>query len=240
MAAGQQDQAVQMAGTSGTRIKENRWKAETVQVTASDSWPQKVMTKQPDAEGMNSSYMRLRSSTVGMTTDQVQAQSSHMIVGMQLWNQEEAIQVLELSILGISPPPVLPPICESIDADLVCACLRSAENTAPGPDRIAYKHWREIDPSGRILTLLYNICLSLRKVPSSWKQSETILIHKKGSTEDISNWRPIALSNTIYKLFTKCLARKLADWCSANDCLSNSQKGFTPFDGVLEHKFVIN
>ncbi|GFT65924.1 hypothetical protein NPIL_139461 [Nephila pilipes] len=63
MAAGQQDHAVQMAGTSGTRIKENRWKAETVQVTASDSWPQKVMTKQPDAEGMNSSYMRLRSST---------------------------------------------------------------------------------------------------------------------------------------------------------------------------------
>ncbi|GFT03822.1 retrovirus-related Pol polyprotein from type-2 retrotransposable element R2DM, partial [Nephila pilipes] len=139
-----------------------------------------------------------------------------------------------------SPPPALPAICESLDADLVCACLRSAENTAPGPDRIAYKHWREIDPSGKILTLIFNICLSLRKVPSSWKQSETILIHKKGSMDDIANWRPIALRNMIYKLFTKCLARKLADWCSANDCLSNSQKGFTPFDGVLEHNFVIS
>ncbi|GFU42034.1 retrovirus-related Pol polyprotein from type-2 retrotransposable element R2DM [Nephila pilipes] len=139
-----------------------------------------------------------------------------------------------------SPPPVLPPICEILEADLVCACLRSAENTAPGPDRIAYKHWREIDPSGKILTLLYNICLSIRKVPPSWKKSDTILIHKKGATDDVSNWRPIALSNTIYKLFSKCLARKLADWCSSNNCLSSSQKGFTPFDGVFEHNFVIS
>ncbi|GFU05319.1 retrovirus-related Pol polyprotein from type-2 retrotransposable element R2DM, partial [Nephila pilipes] len=77
-------------------------------------------------------------------------------------------------------------------------------------------------------------------VPASWKQSETVLIHKKGDLADLSNWRPIALSNTIYKLFSKCLTRKLLDWCSANQTLSSCQKGFTPFEGVLEHNFVIS
>ncbi|GFT19301.1 retrovirus-related Pol polyprotein from type-2 retrotransposable element R2DM, partial [Nephila pilipes] len=136
-------------------------------------------------------------------------------------------------------PPELPPIAESFTEDLVCECLKAAENTAPGPDLVAYKHWREADPKGRILTRLFNICLSLKKVPASWKQSETVLIHKKGDLMDLSNWRPIALSNTVYKLFSKCLTRKLLDWCSANQTLSSCQKGFTPFDGVLEHNFVI-
>ncbi|GFS86882.1 retrovirus-related Pol polyprotein from type-1 retrotransposable element R2 [Nephila pilipes] len=78
------------------------------------------------------------------------------------------------------PPPELPTIVESFTENLVCECLKAAENTAPGPDLIAYKHWREADPKGRILTRLFNICLSLKKVPASWKQSDTVLIHKKG------------------------------------------------------------
>ncbi|GFS98750.1 retrovirus-related Pol polyprotein from type-2 retrotransposable element R2DM [Nephila pilipes] len=136
-------------------------------------------------------------------------------------------------------PPELPPIVESFTEDLVCECLKAAENTAPGPDLVAYKHWREADPKGRILSRLFNICLSIQKVPASWKQSDTVLIHKKGDQTDLSNWRPIALSNTVYKLFSKCLTRKLLDWCSANQTLSSCQKGFTPFDGVLEHNFTI-
>ncbi|GFS53844.1 retrovirus-related Pol polyprotein from type-2 retrotransposable element R2DM, partial [Nephila pilipes] len=115
----------------------------------------------------------------------------------------------------------------------------AAENTAPGPDGIAYKHWREVDPSGKILSMVFNLCLQLRRIPDSWKISNTILIHKKGDTSDPSNWRPISLSNTIYKTFTKCLTRKLGDWCSFHQRLSPNQKGFLPFDVVLEHNFVI-
>ncbi|GFT09236.1 c2H2-type domain-containing protein [Nephila pilipes] len=70
-------------------------------------------------------------------------------------------------------PPELPPIAESFTEDLVCECLKAAENTAPGPDLVTYKHWREADPKGRILTRLFNICLSLKKVPASWKQRQS-------------------------------------------------------------------
>ncbi|GBN73650.1 Retrovirus-related Pol polyprotein from type-1 retrotransposable element R2 [Araneus ventricosus] len=78
------------------------------------------------------------------------------------------------------------------------------------------------------------------RIPPSWKRTVTILIPKKNSDLDNpANWRPIALSNTIYKIFTKVLAGRLSDWYSKFSALSHCQKGFTPFDGVLEHNFVL-
>ncbi|GFQ91954.1 retrovirus-related Pol polyprotein from type-1 retrotransposable element R2, partial [Trichonephila clavata] len=56
----------------------------------------------------------------------------------------------------------------------------------------------------------------------------------------MSDWRPISLSDTAYKLFSKCLARKLSDWCEVFEVLSPAQKGFSPFDGDIEHNFLLS
>ncbi|GFY56884.1 retrovirus-related Pol polyprotein from type-1 retrotransposable element R2 [Trichonephila inaurata madagascariensis] len=70
------------------------------------------------------------------------------------------------------------------------------------------------------------------------------IIHDPDSKGDDSNslqdWRPISLSDTSYKLFTKCLARKLSNWCETHEVISNAQKGFTPYDGVIEHNFLVD
>ncbi|GIY48208.1 LINE-1 retrotransposable element ORF2 protein [Caerostris darwini] len=121
----------------------------------------------------------------------------------------------------------------------VWAILKKAENTAPGPDRLTYHHLRLIDPGAKLLTKIFNLCVRFRKVPSNWKSSMTILIPKGGDPLEIANWRPIALSNTSYKTFMKCLASRLSAWCERYDVLSFCQKGFTPYDGVLEHNFII-
>ncbi|GFU50714.1 retrovirus-related Pol polyprotein from type-2 retrotransposable element R2DM [Trichonephila clavipes] len=134
--------------------------------------------------------------------------------------------------------PTRPPIVESLSEAFVAECLRTAENSAPGPDMIAYRHWREIDPDCAVLTRIYNVCLKMANIPEVWKSS-TILIHKKGEVSKLENWRPISLSNTIYKLFTKCLAKKLSEWCETHEVLSPAQKGFSPYDGVLEHNFLL-
>ncbi|GFQ75972.1 retrovirus-related Pol polyprotein from type-1 retrotransposable element R2 [Trichonephila clavata] len=136
--------------------------------------------------------------------------------------------------------PDRPPIVHTLTPKFVSECLQSAENSAPGPDGIMYKHWREIDPGSTVLCAIFNICIKLKKVPPTWKTASTVLIHKKGAVENIDNWRPIALSNTIYKLFTKCLARSLSVWFETFEVLSPSQKGFTPFDGVIEHNFLLS
>ncbi|GBO08324.1 Retrovirus-related Pol polyprotein from type-1 retrotransposable element R2 [Araneus ventricosus] len=76
--------------------------------------------------------------------------------------------------------------------------------------------------------------------PLSENPITTILIPKsKTNLDDVTNWRPIALSNTIYKIYTKVLAGRLQDWATRFSALSPCQKGFTPFDGVLEHNFVL-
>lgn len=42
---------------------------------------------------------------------------------------------------------------EEITADEVFAKLKKTKNTAPGPDRIRYLHWKKFDPSCHILAL---------------------------------------------------------------------------------------
>ncbi|GBN77615.1 Retrovirus-related Pol polyprotein from type-2 retrotransposable element R2DM [Araneus ventricosus] len=118
--------------------------------------------------------------------------------------------------------------------------LQKAENSSPGPDRLTYHHWRSVPQGHKFLTAAFNACLLFPKVPPSWKRTTTVLIPKtKDKLNDPSNWRPIALSNTLYKIYTKVLAGRLQEWTAKYGALSPCQKGFTPFDGVLEHNFVL-
>jgi hypothetical protein len=79
--------------------------------------------------------------------------------------------------------------------------LKKAKRTAPGEDRVLYDDLKNFDPSHKILTEIFNRCLREKKVPEHWKRAHTILLHKKGDTSDIKNWRPIALSVTISKVY---------------------------------------
>lgn len=112
-------------------------------------------------------------------------------------------------------------------------------NTASGPDGITYKHLKLIDPSADVLTIIYNLCIKFKAVPSSWKITTTILIYNKSDKQDPENWRPIALGNTIYKLFDSCLSKHVYKWVEDNKILSFNQKGFLPHDGVFENNYVL-
>ncbi|GFY03463.1 retrovirus-related Pol polyprotein from type-1 retrotransposable element R2 [Trichonephila clavipes] len=136
-------------------------------------------------------------------------------------------------------PPTRPPIVESLSPAFVAECLRAAENSAPGEDLISYRHWKEIDPDCAVLARIFTVCIKIADISSGWKTSRTILIHKKGEVSNLDNRRPISLSNTIYKMFTKCLAKKLSEWCETHAVLSPAQKGFSFYDGVLEHNFLL-
>nr|XP_050024816.1 uncharacterized protein LOC126519243 [Dermacentor andersoni] len=121
----------------------------------------------------------------------------------------------------------------------VAAKLRKCESTAPGEDCLTYHHWRQVDPEGRFLAAVYNVCLQYRRTPLSWKLTRTILIHKKGDREDPTNRRPIALGRTIAKLYAGCLTTRLQRWLGDHAVLSRCQKGFLPHNGVFEHNFVL-
>lgn len=123
--------------------------------------------------------------------------------------------------------------------------FNKAPNTAPGDDQVSYRDLKLADPGGKILLEVFNICAKFRKVPSKWKVSKTILIHKKGNTEDISNFRPISLSVTIYKIYTALWANRLVQLHQKllnkhqPGIFSPEQKGFLPVEGCSEHIFMV-
>ncbi|KAK4013416.1 hypothetical protein OUZ56_025968 [Daphnia magna] len=81
------------------------------------------------------------------------------------------------------------------------AKLRRATNTSPGVDGLEYRHLRAIDPNCILLETVCKIVWKLG-IPNCWKTSRTVPIFKKGDTSDYSNFRPISLLPTIYKLFS--------------------------------------
>ena len=123
--------------------------------------------------------------------------------------------------------------------DKLSAKLRSMANSAPGKDRLEYRHLRLLDPRCQILSKMFRHCFIAKDVPASWKTATTILIHKKDSTSDASNFRPIVLMSCLYKLLMAIIAKRMTSFSISNDLLSQQQKSARPSEGCYEHAFFL-
>ena len=65
-------------------------------------------------------------------------------------------------------------------------------------------------------------------MPSTWKESNTFLIYKAGDASDPNNYRPIALLNTLNKVFAAIVNKRLSKLLENNNILSEMQGGFRP------------
>ena len=74
-------------------------------------------------------------------------------------------------------------------------------------------------------------------IPHEWKKACTILVHKKGDSDNPANFRPITLESVPLKIFTSCLRDSIFSFLSQNHLIEQKiQKGFTHgVSGVLEH-----
>uniref|UniRef100_A0A8C4R587 Reverse transcriptase domain-containing protein n=1 Tax=Eptatretus burgeri TaxID=7764 RepID=A0A8C4R587_EPTBU len=122
----------------------------------------------------------------------------------------------------------------------ISARLGRMSNSAPGPDRVEYQHLKRMDGACRVTSEIFNRCLRSLRIPASWKQATTVLIHKKGDTGDPENFRPIALQSCLYKLFMAVLADRLRSWALRHSGLSEAQKCSRPSEGCFEHSFLLN
>ncbi|KAF1325661.1 reverse transcriptase, partial [Globisporangium splendens] len=131
-------------------------------------------------------------------------------------------------------------LCDAPTVDEVEDQLKRAKAaTSPGHDGIGYdvlkRFATQIAP---MLAAAFAFCWRHQRVPAVWKVGNVRLIHKKGDAVDPSNWRPICLQPTVYKLYTGLLAQRLSRWLEANGRLPMTQKGFRPFNGCHENNFV--
>ncbi|KAF1326966.1 reverse transcriptase, partial [Globisporangium splendens] len=117
---------------------------------------------------------------------------------------------------------------------------RAHKQSAPGLDGIPYDVYVRFKL--QLLDLLhavFNACWTFQSVPRLWKVGYVRLIYKrKGERGNPSNWRPICLQQTVYKLYAGVLAVRFQRWMDANARFTFSQKGFRSFNGCNEHNFV--
>lgn len=83
------------------------------------------------------------------------------------------------------------------------------------------------------LAELFNLVLEKEQVPSQWSKSNIILLYKKGDPLDISNYRPISLLSTIYKLFSSIILTRIAPDIDRNQPIE--QAGFRPHYSTIDH-----
>ena len=110
-------------------------------------------------------------------------------------------------------------------------CVRHlANNKAPGPDGIPNEllRWLPEDVHTAIHGLLAEMYRTAY-IPQEWCESVTVLLHKKGDPLDPSNYRPIGLCNTIYKLYSALLTKVLQDYAQQHDIFTANQEGFRPY-----------
>ena len=143
-------------------------------------------------------------------------------------------------------PTTLPPVHPFDESpvsmmELEQVIKRVRVRSSPSPlDQVTYKVIRRCPSLWPALLHLYNMCWEQHRVPLIWKQGVICLIPKSAAKEAShipSNFRPIALTSCVGKLFSTILKTRWLHYMVSNNFLDTSvQKAFLPgVPGCLEH-----
>ncbi|CAF0837588.1 unnamed protein product [Brachionus calyciflorus] len=78
-----------------------------------------------------------------------------------------------------------------------------------------------------ILAYLFNFSILTSSIPSEWKTAVvTPLFKKKGSNEDLNNYRGISILPPVAKLFEKLIHKQILQHLNKNNIISDDQHGF--------------
>ena len=107
-------------------------------------------------------------------------------------------------------------------AELIQAIKHLKSGKSAGQDNIPNEFWKNLSGKGSEALLdLFQDCWSHGKSPSSWKQSQVIGIFKKGCESNPSNFRPISLLQTCYKLYARVLRGCMQVWTLCSVTISS-------------------
>ena len=98
---------------------------------------------------------------------------------------------------------------------------------AHGPDGVPPRILKECASDlAPVLARLFRRCISSKMFPSSWKHALVHPIPKKGDRSNPSNYRPIALTASVSKVFESVLNQQLLKHLERSKLLSDHQYGF--------------
>ena len=114
-------------------------------------------------------------------------------------------------------------------------------NKSPGAGCVTYDTPKaKINKLTPALVAIFNVCIAHRRVPSDWKHGVVSLLPKTDTPSmDITEWRPISLLLTSYKVFMSIVQSRAMPWIVSTGRLSPRQKGSLPRNGLQEHVFCL-
>ena len=100
--------------------------------------------------------------------------------------------------------------------------LRYAAYYVEGEDGSKFKVWM----LASLLTSFLNACCRRGQLPACISSAMVTPVHKKGCALDPSNYRPIAVGEPLYRLYTTILNSRLVAWSEKHQLRSPAQRAF--------------
>lgn len=106
--------------------------------------------------------------------------------------------------------------------------IRSLKNTnSAGFDELSTKVMKFVaDEISSHLCYILNLCITQGSYPEALKTAIIKPLFKKGNKEQMENYRPIALTSIVSKVFEKYIGSAIQSFLDKHDILVNEQKGF--------------
>ena len=73
---------------------------------------------------------------------------------------------------------------------------------------------------------IYRKSMDEGEVPNKWKEAHVVPIHKKGSKAIMANFRPVALTSVICKVFERIICAAILSFLTRNGLITPQQHGF--------------
>lgn len=113
------------------------------------------------------------------------------------------------------------------EADVMSAMARLKNKSSQDHYNLSNRIMKSVcDVIVRPLTVIFNRCLTDGVFPESLKVSRIRPVYKKGNKNDVNNYRPIAITPVISKIFEIILSKRLLEFLNQNNLLNSSQFGF--------------
>ena len=163
----------------------------------------------------------------------------------RFWHQLcNSVRNVPLNPNLILPRKEIPNFNHEFSKTEIKAYLKNLKNNkAAGNDDIPYEIYK--NGGEPIIEMLYNLYKSIwvnEKVPTYWNQIKVKLIHKGQykSKKKLDSYRPIALADTIGKIFVGMINHRLRNLCETFDIFSEEQNGFRIDRRGEDNIYVVN
>ena len=94
------------------------------------------------------------------------------------------------------------------------------------------------DEATTMFKLIFKAIITTKHVPRSWTRTKTIMLYKKNDPNHPSNWRPIGITSTMYRIMTAQISAFINIENKKNDVFHPSQRGFIGGKGNGAHDHI--